>query len=85
MGRHGISRRGFLGVAAGAAASLSLATRGASAGPSSRRAPAVIRSQEDAELEVWGFDEGRLNFAKNAAQVPVFKDKYPDVKVNFRQ
>ncbi|MEA2594867.1 MAG: arabinooligosaccharide transport system substrate-binding protein [Thermomicrobiales bacterium] len=85
MGRPGISRRGFLGVAAGAAASLSLATRGASAGPSSRRAPAVIRSQEDAELEVWGFDEGRLNFAKNAAQVPVFKDKYPNVKVNFRQ
>src|SRR5262245_57913510 len=80
-----LSRRCFLGATAGAAVSVGLATRDAGAAPSRLRVPAVIRGQSDATLEVWGFDEGRLNFAKNAAQLPVFKDKYPNVTVNFRQ
>jgi len=80
-----ISRRGFLGVTAGAASALGLAARGVQASPSPARRNSLIRSQAAATLEVWGFDQGRLNFAKNAAQLPAFKDKYPNVTVNFRQ
>ena len=83
--RSRISRRDFLGVAAGAAGALGLATSGASAAPARGRRAAVIRSQESATLEVWGFDEGRLNFAKAASELPAFKDKHPNVTVNFRQ
>lgn len=82
-----ISRRGFLGVTAGAAAALGLAARGASPSASAAkpRVASVIRAQSGATLEMWGFDEGRLNFVKAAAELPVFKEKHPDVKINFRQ
>ena len=83
--RSRISRREFLGATAGAASALGLAAGGAQASSSPARRSPIIRSQAEATLEVWGFDEGRLNFAKNAAELPVFKDKYPNVTVNFRQ
>ncbi|CAA9579775.1 MAG: hypothetical protein AVDCRST_MAG49-4655 [uncultured Thermomicrobiales bacterium] len=74
---HRTSRRGFIGATAGAAAAVGLGTR---------RSPArAAQSDSDATLEVWGFDEGRLAFATAASQLPVFKDKYPNVTVNFRQ
>jgi len=71
-----ISRRKLLGTTAAAAAALSLSTGGVR----SRSARA-----QDTTLEMWGFDEKRLNFAKMAAELPVFKDKHPNVKINFRQ
>jgi arabinosaccharide transport system substrate-binding protein len=80
-----ISRRGFLGVTAGAAGALGLAAGGVQAGPSpTRRAPAACY-QAEATLEVWGFNRERLNFAENASKLPVFTDKYPNVTVNFRE
>ena len=83
--RSRISRRDFLGATAGAASALGLAAGGVQATSSPTRRTSMFRSQAEATLEVWGFDEGRLNFAKNAAALPVFKDKYPNVTVNFRQ
>jgi arabinosaccharide transport system substrate-binding protein len=74
-----LSRRRFLGTTAGVLGAAA-GVRGAAA---SR--PRATRRQSGATLEVWGFDEGRLNFAKAAAELPVFKDKYPDVTINFRQ
>jgi arabinosaccharide transport system substrate-binding protein len=35
-------------------------------------------------LEFWGFDEGRVNFAKAAYKSEAFKSKHGAVKVNFR-
>ena len=83
--RSRISRRDFLGATAGAATALGLAAGDvrASAAPA-RRAP-IVRSQAEATLEVWGFNRERLNFAKNASELPAFKDKYPNVTVNFRE
>lgn len=81
-----ISRRRFLGATAGAAGALGLAARGATAGPASgRRTATVRRAQSGAELEMWGFDTARLDFAKAAAELPVFKEKHPDVTINFRE
>ena len=83
--RSRISRRDFLGVTAGAASALGLAAGGVQASPSPIRALPVVRSQAEATLEVWGFNRERLNFAQNASELPVFKDKYPNVTVNFRE
>ena len=75
--RHGgVNRRRILGATAGAAA-LGLGVGGAGRTRAAR--------QEAATLEFWGFDEGRLNFAKAAAELPVFKDAHPDVTINFRE
>ena len=82
--RSRFSRRDFLGVTAGAASALGLAAGGVQASPSPIRALPVVRSQAEATLEVWGFNRERLNFAQNASELPVFKDKYPNVTVNFR-
>lgn len=81
--RPQISRRDFLGVTAGAASTLGLAAHGAQARPA--RAVSAARSQEAVTLEVWGFNRERLNFAQNAAELPVFTEKYPNVTVNFRE
>ena len=35
-------------------------------------------------LEFWGFDEGRVNFAKAGYKSKAFKSKHGDVKINFR-
>ena len=83
--RSRISRRNFLGATAGAAAALGLAAGGTGANPAPKRAPAPVRSQSGTTLEMWGFDEQRLNFARAAAELPVFKDKHPDVTINFRE
>ena len=80
--RSRVSRRDFLGATAGAASALGLAAQGTRARPA--RAVSA-RSQEAVTLEVWGFNRERLNFAENAAGLPVFKDKYPNVTVNFRE
>ena len=74
--RSRVSRREFLGATAGVASALGLAAQGAHARPA--RAVSA-RSQEAVTLEVWGFNRERLNFAENAAGLPVFKDKYPNV------
>lgn len=71
-----VSRRQFLGVTLGAAGAIGL---------NAASAKAWRRAQEGATLEMWGFDEGRLNFAKAAAELPAFKDAHPDVTINFRQ
>ncbi|MBW3631742.1 MAG: extracellular solute-binding protein [Chloroflexi bacterium] len=81
--RPQISRRDFLGVTAGAASTLGLAAHVAQARPA--RAVSAARSQEAVTLEVWGFNRERLNFAQNAAELPVFTEKYPNVTVNFRE
>jgi len=73
--RPRISRRDFLGATAGAASALGLAAGGVQAGPSPARRTPAVRSQAEATLEVWGFNEERLNFARNASELPVFKDK----------
>jgi arabinosaccharide transport system substrate-binding protein len=80
--KAGISRRSLLGAGAGAAGALALSgtARRSSAAPR-----IASRYQADAELEMWGFDAQRLNFAKAAAELPVFKDKYPNVTINFRE
>ena len=78
-----ISRRGFLGVTAGAAGALGLAAGGVQAGPSAIRRAPIVRSQAEATLEVWGFNRERLNFAENASKLPVFTDKYPNVTVKY--
>jgi len=71
----GVNRRRFLGATAGATA------LGLGAAPGRARAA----RQEAATLEFWGFDEGRLNFAKAAAELPAFKDAHPNVTINFRE
>ena len=83
--RPRISRRDFLGATAGAASALGLAAGGVQANPSPARRAPMVRSQSEATLEVWGFNQERLNFAENASELPVFKDKYPNVTVNFRE
>ena len=80
-----ISRRRFLGATAGAAGALGLAARGAKAGPVGASRPAYTRRAQGAELEMWGFDTQRLDFAKAAAELPAFKEKHPDVTINFRE
>ncbi len=35
-------------------------------------------------LEFWGFDEGRVNFARAGYTSKAFKSKHGDVKINFR-
>jgi len=81
-----ISRRNLLGRAAALGAATSLGTAGAAqAAPRFGRAPAVIRGQESATLEMWGFDEGRLNFARGVLELPAFKEKHPNVTINIRQ
>jgi arabinosaccharide transport system substrate-binding protein len=94
MDRHGddttttagrrLSRRGFLGASAGAAAALGLPGGIEASIVPARKAPVVLH-QEAITLEVWGFNAERLNFAENAANLAVFKDKYPNVTVNFSQ
>lgn len=71
-----ISRRRLLGAAAGATA-----VAGGLAMPIRTRAA----RRQAATLEFWGFDEGRINFAKAAAELPAFKDAHPDVTINFRE
>ncbi len=83
--RSRISRRDLLGATAGAASALGLARGGVQASTSPARRAPVVRSQAEATLEVWGFNRERLNFAQNASELPVFKDKYPNVTVNFRE
>jgi arabinosaccharide transport system substrate-binding protein len=79
-----LSRREFLGASAGAAAALGgVGGIEASIVPA-RKAPVVLH-QEAITLEVWGFNAERLNFAENAANLPAFKDKHPNVTVNFSQ
>ena len=73
-GRGGVTRRLLLG-AAGAAAS------GLAVGRSQR----ISARRQGATLEFWGFDEGRLNFARAAAELPEFKEAHPDVTINFRE
>ncbi|HLL49248.1 MAG TPA: extracellular solute-binding protein, partial [Thermomicrobiales bacterium] len=80
--RSRVSRREFLGATAGAASALGLAAQATHARPART---VSARTQEAATLEVWGFNRERLNFAENAAQLPVFTDKYPNVTVNFRE
>ncbi|MCD6030918.1 MAG: extracellular solute-binding protein family 1, partial [Thermomicrobiales bacterium] len=83
-GQARISRREFLGASAGAAAALGgVGGIEASIVPA-RKAPVVLH-QEAITLEVWGFNAERLNFAENAANLPAFKDKHPNVTVNFSQ
>jgi arabinosaccharide transport system substrate-binding protein len=79
-----ISRRGLLGAAAGATTALGLAG-GGKATTLPRRAAPLARRQAATTIEVWGFNKERLNFAKNASELPAFKDKYPNVTVNFRE
>lgn len=75
--KRSMTRRGFLKASGGAfvgAYALGLAGCGGGSqqGGSSK------------SLEFWGFDEGRVNFAKAAYQSDEFKNKHGDVKINFR-
>jgi arabinosaccharide transport system substrate-binding protein len=71
-----LTRRGFLKAGGGALAgayALGLAGCGGSEqGGSSKN------------LEFWGFDEGRVDFARAAYKSKEFKSKHGDVTVNFR-
>jgi arabinosaccharide transport system substrate-binding protein len=73
---RGVNRRRLLGATAGAAA--------LGIGAAAPRRTSAAR-QEAATLEFWGFDEGRLNFAKAASELPAFKDAHPNVTINFRE
>ncbi len=84
IGRGRINRRDVLGAAAGAAVAIG-AVGATAASPRLGRRSASVRRAQGATLEMWGFDEGRLDFAKAAAELPAFKEKHPDVTINFRQ
>ena len=76
--RAGVNRRRLLGATAGAAA------LGLGAGAVAPRRTRAAR-QEPATLEFWGFDAGRLDFARAASELPAFTDAHPNVTINFRE
>ncbi|HEX2741088.1 MAG TPA: extracellular solute-binding protein [Rubrobacter sp.] len=72
-----LTRRGFLKVGGGALASAYvLGLAGCGGGGE--------QDGTSKSLEFWGFDEGRVNFAKAGYKSKAFKDKYSDVEITFR-
>ena len=72
-----LTRRGFLKAGGGAlAGAYVLGLAGCGGGGE--------QGGTSKSLEFWGFDEGRVNFAKAAYESDAFKSKHKDVKINFR-
>ncbi|HET7270436.1 MAG TPA: extracellular solute-binding protein [Rubrobacter sp.] len=72
-----LTRRGFLKAGGGAlAGAYVLGLAGCGGGGE--------QGGNSKSLEFWGFDEGRVNFAKAAYKSKAFTSKHGDVKVDFR-
>ena len=72
-----LTRRGFLKASGGAlAGAYALGLAGCGGGSE--------QEGSSKSLEFWGFDEGRVNFAKAAYKSKAFKSKHGDVEINFR-
>src|SRR5215203_7257089 len=72
-----LTRRGFLKAGGGALAGAYVLGLAGCGGGGEQGGTAK-------SLEFWGFDEGRVNFAKAGYKSKAFKSKYGDVKINFR-
>jgi arabinosaccharide transport system substrate-binding protein len=72
-----LTRRGFLKASGGALAGAYVLGLAGCGGGSEQGGSAK-------NLEFWGFDEGRVAFAKAAYKSKAFKSKHGDVTINFR-